>query len=70
MNYLSDKQLAQRYGVHRTTLWAWVRDNGFPQPVRLSEHCTRWPLASVLDWEAGRATDASKAQRTPSKAGV
>lgn len=54
MNYISDKQLAQRFGVHRTTLWAWVRDNGFPPPVRLSEHCTRWRLADVEEFERRR----------------
>lgn len=68
MNYISDKQLAQRFGVHRTTLWAWVRDNGFPSPVRLSEHCTRWRLADVEQFEAERAAEAEKAQNAPSKA--
>lgn len=45
--YLSDKQLAARYGVTRTTVWRWVRKNEFPHPVKISPGCTRWPLDEI-----------------------
>ena len=41
--YLSDKQLAEKYGVHRTTIWRWVKQGDFPPPVKLSPGCSRWP---------------------------
>ena len=51
--YLTDCQLAARYGVHRTTLWRWVKTNpDFPKPVTLSPGCTRWKLSMVEGWEA------------------
>ena len=50
--YLSDRQLAERYKVHRTTLWRWVERNQFPKPVKLSPGCTRWKLSDVEAWEA------------------
>lgn len=40
--FLSDKQLAIRYGVHRTTIWRWVRTGNFPAPKILSSKCSRW----------------------------
>lgn len=40
--YLTDTQLAARYGIHRTTLWRWAKkDPAFPKPVSLSPGCTR-----------------------------
>jgi len=54
MEYLSDRQLSERFGVHRVTVWRWVSAGQFPQPVRLSEGCTRWRLADVEAWERAR----------------
>lgn len=55
MVYFSDKQIAERYGVDRTTIWRWVKDGNFPEPVKLSKGCTRWPETPVLSWESRRA---------------
>jgi len=57
--YLTDKQLAARYGVARATPWRWVEAGTFPQPVRLSPACTRWRLSDVEKWEAERAPQAA-----------
>lgn len=55
--YLSDNQVASRYGVHRTTIWRWTSsDARFPPPVNLSLGCTRWKLSEVEAWEARRAS--------------
>jgi len=40
--FLNDRQLAARYGVHRTTVWRWVRLGTFPAPEKISEGCSRW----------------------------
>ena len=40
--YLSDTQVAARYGVHRTTPWRWAKTElSFPKPFVLSPGCTR-----------------------------
>ncbi len=50
--YLSDLQLARRYGVHRTTPWRWARtDPTFPPPIALTPGCTRWRLDDIEAWE-------------------
>lgn len=53
--YLSDKQMAHRYGVARPTVWRWLKtDPTFPKPISLSPGCTRWRLDEIERWEAAR----------------
>ncbi|NNE79999.1 MAG: AlpA family phage regulatory protein [Silicimonas sp.] len=53
--YLSDTDLADRFGVSRNTIWRWHRELlGFPRAVRLSQGCTRWRLSEIAEWEASR----------------
>lgn len=54
--YLTDAQLAARFGVNRATPWRWVKtEEGFPKPVVFSPRCTRWKLSEIESWEANRA---------------
>lgn len=54
--FLSDKKVAKRYDVHRSTLWRWIKsDARFPAPVLLSPGCTRWKLSDLEAWEAERS---------------
>lgn len=54
--YLSDKKVAQRYDVHRSTPWRWLKsDRTFPAPVLLSAGCTRWKLSDLEAWETQRS---------------
>lgn len=58
--YLSDTNLAARYGVHRATPWRWAKtDETFPKPVKLSPQCSRWKLSEIEAWEANRAATAA-----------
>ncbi len=52
--YLTDRQVAERYGVSRTTIWLWKRKGDFPKAVRLSAGMTRWRLSDIEAWEASR----------------
>ena len=57
--YLTDAQVAARYGVHRTTPWRWARsDPTFPKPICLSPGCTRWEISDIEIWEARKASSA------------
>lgn len=58
--YVSDAQLAQRFGTSRQTVWGWARtDATFPRPIKLSPGCTRWKLAEIEAWEAAKAGEAA-----------
>lgn len=50
MQYLSDKSLAKRFSVCRTTIWRWSREAGFPKPVKFGG-ATRWRLTEIEAWE-------------------
>ena len=49
--YLSDQQVAKRYGVERGSVWRWVRQGNFPKPVKLSPGCSRWPIEELITYE-------------------
>ena len=51
MKYLTDKQLAERFSTSRNTIWRWSKNNKLPQPVRLTDGCTRWRLVDIENWE-------------------
>jgi len=57
--YIADTSIALRFGVHRTTVWRWVKvDPTFPKPISLSPGCTRWKLSEIEGWEKQRASAA------------
>lgn len=59
MKYLSDKQVAERYGVTVPTVWRWHKsDPAFPRAIKLSTGTTRWKLSEIEAWEKSRATAA------------
>ena len=66
-NYLSDRAVAQRYGVSRPTIWRWVKVlKGFPAPIKVSEGTTRWALG---DLEAFDLTHLRAAPRSETEVG-
>ncbi|WP_076464067.1 helix-turn-helix transcriptional regulator [Marinobacterium stanieri] len=48
---LSEDQVAERYGIHRSTLWRWVQKGTFPKATRSRKGCNRWLLIDIEDWE-------------------
>lgn len=54
--YLNDKQVAERFGISRVTVWRWRKtDAAFPAPITLSPGCVRWRLVDIEVWEASKA---------------
>lgn len=49
---LSVKQVAEKYGVGVSTVWAWQKmpGKGFPQSVKLSPKCTRWSSDEIEEY--------------------
>ena len=52
--FVSDLFLAERYSVHRVTIWRWVREGKFPSPIKLTAGCSRWRMSDVERHEADR----------------
>lgn len=49
--FVTDKQCADRYGVHKATIHRWVKEGNFPKPIKLGPNCTRWKLSDLEAWE-------------------
>ena len=42
--------------IGKSTLWNYIANNRFPQPVRLSSRCTCWRQSDVDAWLANLAS--------------
>ncbi len=40
--YISDKQVAARYHIGRSTVWLWVKRGILPGPLKFGQRCSRW----------------------------
>lgn len=57
-HYLPDARVAQRYGVHITTLFRWDRNRqlSFPKPIRINGR--KYRSVEQLDaWDRARGVD-------------
>jgi predicted DNA-binding transcriptional regulator AlpA len=51
IKYLSDKDLAARYSIHRATPWRWVQNGKLPAPIKINGS-TRWRASDIEAFEA------------------
>ncbi|MGE0810837.1 MAG: helix-turn-helix transcriptional regulator [Immundisolibacter sp.] len=66
MQFLTDRQLATRFAVGRTTIWRWTQEGRLPPAVRLSPGVTRWRLCDIEMFEARHAAaEAAETAATP-----
>jgi len=49
-----------RTGLSRSTLYAYMREGRFPQPVAISERCVAWIEGEIDAWIAERITASRK----------
>src|SRR5690606_27544961 len=43
-------EVCELIGVSRTTIYRWMTEGEFPQPVRLSKYAVRWRIDDVESW--------------------
>lgn len=44
------KDVIERIGLGKTTIYAMIRDHQFPKPVKLRGHTSRWLESEIVDW--------------------
>lgn len=44
-----EKALVEKLQMGRSTLWAWVKQGRFPQPIRCGKY-TAWRASDVQEW--------------------
>lgn len=49
--YLTDKEVAKRYGIVRQTVWRRVASGHFPEPILLPPGNKRWRLSTLIAFE-------------------
>ena len=60
-DYWDAPELAVKLGIHRTTLFRWVRQGRFPSPVYLTPTKPVWPDADYQSWRDERAAERDRA---------
>ena len=56
-DFLDINAVARRYDVKRATVWAWMSQGRFPQPMRLTPGCSRWSIKDLKVWEDEKRTE-------------
>lgn len=41
-------------GVNRSTVYRWIKTQGFPKPIKLSPSCSVWSVSKVNAWLESR----------------
>lgn len=55
LKYLRLPEVLARIPVSRATLYRWISQGRFPEPIKLGPRCSAWLRAELESWEAGRA---------------
>ncbi|RWA76661.1 MAG: AlpA family phage regulatory protein [Mesorhizobium sp.] len=53
--FLQARQVRDRYNVSDMTIWRWLREQDFPQPVYIGR-LRFWRLSDIEEWEARQAS--------------
>ena len=43
-------EVCNTLGIHRATLWRMVKQDKFPQPMKVGKRLTRWRTEVVEEW--------------------
>ena len=63
--WLRARELTQRLGVNKVTVWRWVKAGRFPAPHQLGgTRSVFWSLAEIEAWEASHHAPASPPAKT------
>lgn len=51
---LPRRAVEDRVGVTRSTVYRWMRESDFPEPIRVAPGCVRWSEREIEEWIASR----------------
>lgn len=55
------KQVAERTGLARSTIYGLIGRHHFPAPVKVTDKASRWPESAIDAWLEGRTTHTAQA---------
>ena len=47
VKFISDKKVAERYGIARSSVWNLVKKAQLPPPTKISDNITRWSVDAL-----------------------
>lgn len=56
--YLRRTDLEYRYKAGGSTIYDWIKKQGFPKPYKLGPKLARWKLSECIAWEEQERKDA------------
>ena len=62
---LSAREVVERVGLHRSTIWKAVRAGTFPAPHELAENKIGWPESTISTWLDSRPRRTYSAETAP-----
>ena len=58
-SFLRIKGVIATTGIARSTIWLWVKQGQFPQPINISPRVTVWNTLDIQDWMDDKIKGAS-----------
>lgn len=55
IRYLRCRAVCERFGISRSSLYAWISQGRFPAPVHLGPRLVAWSIETLNAWEQSRA---------------
>ena len=49
-NFLRIKDVMDKTGIAKSTIWLWVKEEKFPKPIKLSPRITVWENEKIDEW--------------------
>ncbi len=50
--FLRVKQVSEKLGIGKSTVWLWLKQNKLPKPIKLSPRVTVWVEKDIEDWQS------------------
>ena len=50
-NFIRIKEVMEKTGVARSTIWLWVKEEKFPKPIKISPRVTVWKSSDIQQWQ-------------------
>lgn len=48
--FLRIKDVIEKTGIAKSTIWLWVNENKFPKPIKISPRVTVWENSKIEEW--------------------
>jgi prophage regulatory protein len=55
--FLRLPEVVRRVGISKSSVWLWIRQGRFPEPIRVGPRVTCWRLTEIDAWIEAKAAE-------------